>query len=211
MPEVTEPPKVDDPPKADPPAADPPKEDPPADPPKGKDGQPFDPERAQRTIDTQREEANRLKAELKEAKARAAKADEYEAEKLSDQEKLQKRADEAEAKVAAASERLQRANLIATLSQPGIVNARAAAKLIEGVEYDESGEPTNLGSADDPDSLLGKFLAENAFLRGNGKPTPPSTDGREGAVDTPPPSLTAEEAQMAEALGMTAEEYAKNK
>lgn len=206
MPEVETPPaEPKEPVTPEPKPAEPQTPPEPKDPPKDE----WDPERARRTIETQRESEKQLKAKLKEAQDKAAKFDELEAEKLSEQEKLTKRVEDAEAKAANANKTLQRANLIAALSQPGIVNARAAAKLIEGVEYDDSGEPTNLGSADDPGSVLGKFLAENQFLRGNGKPTPPSTDAREG--DTPPPTLTAEEAAAAEAMGMTAEEYAQNK
>lgn len=185
-------------------------EEPKAEAPEAPKEEPWDPDRAKKTIEAQRESEKNLKAKLKEAQAKAAKLDEIEAANLSEQEKLAKRLEEAEAKVADADKRLRRSNLIAELTQPGIVNARAAAKLIEGVEYDDDGNPTNLGAADDPQSLLGKFLEENDYLRGSGKPKPPSTDAREGD-DTTPPSLTAEEAAMAESMGMTPEEYAANK
>jgi hypothetical protein len=170
-------------------------------------------ERAKATILKQRESETALKAKLKDAEAKAKKLDELEAAQLSEQEKLAKQAEEAIAKAADADSKLQRANLIAALANPelGIVNARAAAKLIEGVEYDDNGEPTNLGAPGEDDSLVAKFLIENDYLRGKpGKPKPPSTDAREGGDDTPP-DLNAEELAAAKAADMTPEEYAAYK
>lgn len=173
-------------------------------------GDTFDKDRAMATIQRQRDEEKRLKAELKAAKEKADRLDALEAEKLSEQEKAAKRAEEAERKAATADAKLQRANLIAALSDPslGIVNARAAAKLIDGVEYDDDGEPTNLGSVDEKGSLIASFLEQNAFLRGQPpKPKAPSLDGGDGD-EKPKPSLTAEEQRAAEAYDMTHEEYA---
>lgn len=180
-----------------------------ADPPKGKDGTPFDPDRAQRALDAAREAERKAKADAKEAREKAKKYDELTEAQKSELEKAQDRAEKAEAKAESADAKLKRANLIAALADPkhGIVNARAAAKLIEGVEFDEEGEPTNLGSPDDEDSLLGKFLSENDYLKGTpAKPKAPSTDAREGG-DEKPPSLTAAELEAAKASGMTPEEY----
>lgn len=181
-----------------------------ADEPIGADGKPFDPERAQRAIEKAREAEKKAKAEAKELREAKAELDKLKEKDLSEQEKLSKRAEEAEKKAGDADAKLRRANLIAALSDPslGIVNARAAAKLIEGIEYDDEGEPTNLGSLDAEDSLVAKFLGENDYLRGKAtKPKPPSTDGHEGD-DKKPPELTAEELEVAKQSGMTPEEYA---
>lgn len=181
----------------EPPTPEPPKDD-------------FDKARAMATIQKQRDEEKRLKAELAEARKAKAELDAIKEKDLSEQEKLAKQAQEALAKAEAADSKLRRANLIAALADPsiGIVNARAAAKLIEGVEYDENGEPTNLGKAEEEGSLLAKFLADNEYLRGKAvKPTPPDLDGGAGG-DKTPPALTADELEMAKASGMSPEEYA---
>ena len=173
-------------------------------------GEVFDQDRAMRTIQTQRDAEKALKAENKSLKEKADRLDALEAEKLSEQEKAAKRADEAERKAAAADAKLQRANLIAALADPdlGIVNARAAAKLIEGVEYDDDGEPTNLGTVDEEDSLIATFLSQNGFLRGTpSKPAAPTLNGGE-TQEKPNPNLTAAEATAAEQYGMSPEEYA---
>lgn len=166
--------------------------------------EPFDKDRAMSTIHKQREEAKALKAELKEAKEKASKLDEIEAEKLSDQEKAEKRADAAEAKAAEADKKLRRANLIAELSKPehGIVNAQAAAKLLDGVEYSDDGEPSNIAD------ILPGFLTENAFLKGSVKTTPGEINPGGGQTDGKAPDLTADELDAAGRIGMTPAEYA---
>lgn len=178
--------------------------------PKGKDGNDFDPDRAQRALEAAREGERKAKAEAKEAKDKAKKYDELTEAQKSELEKAQDRAEKAEAKAESADAKLKRANLIAALADPkfGIVNARAAAKLIEGVEFDEEGEPTNLGSPDEDASLIGRFLSENEYLKGTPvKPKAPSTDAKEGG-DEEPPKLTAAELEAAKASGMSPEEYA---
>jgi hypothetical protein len=178
--------------------------------PKGADGKPFDPERAQRALEAAREAERKAKAEAKELREAKAELDKIKEKDLSEQEKLAKQAKEALEKAEAADAKLRRANLIAALTTPelGIVNARAAAKLIEGVEYDDEGEPTNLGKPDEEDSLLAKFLSENEFLRGKAaKPKAPTLDGGEGGSEKPP-ELTAEELEVARLSGMSPEEYA---
>jgi hypothetical protein len=179
-------------------------------PPDDQGGEAFDKERAMATIQRQRDAEKALKAQLKEAKEKADKFDVLEAEKLSAEEKAQQERDAALAKAQAADAKLQTAHLLVALSDSslGIVNAKAAAKLIEGVEYDDNGEPTNLGDPADADSLIAKFLADNSFLRGTStKPTAPKLDGGTGD-ERPKPALTAAELQAAEDFDMTPEEYA---
>lgn len=153
-------------------------------------------------LDAERKRAKDAEKALKDAQA---KLDAIEQEKLSETEKAAKRATEAEANLAAAQEKLRRANLIAELSKPDhkIVNAQAAAKLIDGVEFGDDGEPTNL------DAVLPKFLEANAFLVG-GPPPPPKgvTDSGAGNGDGKAPELTAEQLAAAKQSGMTPEEYA---
>jgi len=174
------------------------------------DGRPFDPRRALNTIHAQRESERRLREELREAREKAAKFDELEREKLSREEQAELRAQEAETKATNAQRTLRKANLVAALTDPSlsIVNPRAAAKLIEGVEYDDEGEPTNLGTPDDENSLIAKFLAENDYLRGKPatKPTPPQVNAREGG-DKNAPELKAEELEAARRANMSPEEY----
>ena len=197
-------------PKPDP-APDPdPKPDPKPDPapdPKP-DDEVFDKDRAMATI-------KKLRDEVKEAKKTGGRVAELEAKlqaiedaEKTELEKAQAKLAEHEAKVATANQRLQRANLIVELSKPehGLVNAAAAAKLLDGVEYDDDGAPTNLTE------ILPAFLEENAFLKGEpGKPKPPNLNGGGGGGDEKPPPLTADELAWAAKLDMTAEEYAAYK
>lgn len=166
----------------------------------------FDKDRAMSTIRKLRGEVREAKKAAKDAADLKARLDTLEAEKLTDQEKLARRAEDAEAKVTAAEEKLRRANLIAELARPehGIVNAQAAARLIDGVEYDDGGEPANL------DDILDQFLDANPYLRSEpGKRKAPNADGGKGRQDTDAPSLTQAEAETATRLGMTPEDYAK--
>lgn len=144
----------------------------------------------------------------KAARDAQAKLDAIEAEKLSETEKAEKRATDAEAKVTQATERLRRANLIAELSKPEhkIVSAAAAAKLIEGVEFDDDDEPTNLGD------VLPTFLEANSFLTGEQRQQGPGLDGgAQGGSAITDVRLSDQEVAAAKRFGMTPEEYAKYK
>lgn len=190
-------------PKPDDPKPDDPKPDPAPDP--KPDDDVFDKDRAMATI-------HKLRDELKEAKKTGGKVAELEAKlqaiedaDKTELEKAQARIAALETETATAAERVKAANLLVELAKPehGIVNARAAAKLIEGVEYGDDGKPSNL------DTILPGFLEENAFLKGEpGKPKPPNANGGAGGGDDKPPALTADQLEWAKKLGMTAEEYA---
>lgn len=197
-----------DPPKDDPPKPDPPKEE------------TFDKERALATIAAQRASEAKLKADLKEAREKAAKYDADQAEKLSEQEKLAKEAEDAKALAASAQKQLREAKLLVELAKPehGIVNAQAAATLLlaqGAVEFGADGEPTNLTvkGADDK-TPLGAFLEQNAFLKGQTQQPsqdPPPDDfgggargGTHGNV-----KLTQDELDAARGFGMTPQEYAQ--
>ena len=151
-----------------------------------------------------RRDAEKSAKELKE------RLDAIEAEKLSESEKAIQRAEKAEQALADAQGKIRQAKLLAELAKPdyGIVDARSAAKLLEGVEYDDDGNPTNLGAPDEQDSLLAKFLDSHKFLVGEQrKPAPPSLNGNEGTGGEKPPQLTAEELAAADQYGMKPEEY----
>jgi hypothetical protein len=82
-------------------------------------------------------------------KAKADKFDEQQAAGASDLEKANQRAEAAEAKAAKADEKVRHANLLSALADKKLVGAagRAAAKLLDGVEFDDNDEPKNLDDA----------------------------------------------------------------
>jgi hypothetical protein len=178
----------------------------------------FDPERARATIAAQRASEAKLKADIKALKEKADAYDKAQAEKLSEQEKLAKEAEDAKALAATAQKQLREAKLLAELAKPehGIVNAAAAAKLIDGVEFDDDGEPKNLTEKGaDGKSLIESFLAANSFLKGQAQ-TPDSTvdfggGANRGGGGASTAQLTQEELDAAKSFGMSPEEYAKYK
>lgn len=92
-----------------------------------------------------RERSARKQAE-KDAKERQKRIDALEAEKLSETEKLKREADQGRTLAQQATGKLRRAGLLTALGAEGLVGprAKAAARLIDGVEYDDDDEPTNL-------------------------------------------------------------------
>lgn len=92
-----------------------------------------------------RERSARKTAE-KDAKERQKRIDALEAEKLSETEKLKREADQGRTLAQQATGKLRRASLLTALGAEGLVGpkAKAAARLIDGVEYDDDDEPTNL-------------------------------------------------------------------
>lgn len=192
------------PPPADPPApADPPKPEPtPTPPAKDDDLGPGG------TAALAAERKARKEFEKK-AKDAQAKLDAIEAEKLTDAQKLQKKADDGERLATAATEKLRKANLIAALADKGLAGAKAkaAARLLDGVEYDDSDEPKNL---DDVIKAAKAEYGDDMFKAA--KPAAPKINGGGGGGgDDDAPTLTAEELRMAKAFGMTAKEYAAHK
>lgn len=84
---------------------------------------------------------------LKEAEKKLKEREDAE---LSEIERLKKQAEEAEAKVSAAAEKARRANLLTSLAEEHDLTgarAKAAARLLDSVEYDDADEPTNLKDA----------------------------------------------------------------
>lgn len=91
-------------------------------------------------------ERDARKAAEDEAKREKKRADDLEREKLSDTEKLQKEAEDGRRASEAATATLRKANLLLALADKGLVGskAKAAARLLDDVEYDASDEPKNL-------------------------------------------------------------------
>lgn len=131
--------------------------------------------------------------------------------KLSDAEKAKKEADDANAKAANAVEQLREAKLLVALGDHNLTGAKAkaAAKLIEGVEYDpDTNEPTNLPAVI---TSATETYGEDIFKGATPKPNAPNLNGGEGNEDRDGPKLTADELQMAKSFGMTAEQYEAHK
>lgn len=111
-----------------------------------------------------------------------------------------------------ATGKLQRANLISALgkSKHGLIDPAAAAKLAiqDGIaEFDDDDEPVGI------DDLVKDLVDDYAFLKATAakpKPRAPDIDGGD-KKSRKAPALTADELEMATALGMTPDEYATYK
>jgi len=162
-------------------------------------------DRGKAALDKERQKARELEKQLKaEQKARKALED----EKLSETERLKKEAEEGQSKAATATDKLRKANLITALADHGITgaNAKAAAKLLDAVEYDDEDEPTNL-----EDAIRAATEEYGPALFKGARRRAPATDGGAGGSGSGDgPSLTAEQQQMARAFGMSDEEYARH-
>lgn len=198
----------------------------PAAPATGPDGQPWDPQRQQDLITKLRGEVSGLEAKLKKAETDLASAnaeiETYRQAQETEAQRIERERAEAEERAAQATEMaanatavLRKGNLLAELSKPehGIVDVQAAVALIQGVEYDDQGQPVNLTTSEgETPSLLDTFLAEKPYLKAQGTPapapTPPNLNGGGGGQQIPGPSLTPEELAAAKQFGMTPERYA---
>jgi hypothetical protein len=82
----------------------------------------------------------------KQARSATRKAEQLEREKLTETEQLRADAEQGRTLAATATERLRSANMLMALHGQGITGpkARAATKLLEGVEFNTDEEPTNL-------------------------------------------------------------------
>lgn len=155
-------------------------------------GESISPEQARKLRSEAKNLRDREKAARAEADAAKKRADDLEAAQLSDAEKAvkdaekaNKRADEAEAKAAKAEEkaksRLLKANVIAEAAKAGFKNPeRAFQALDEGeVDYDDDGEPVNVGD-------LVKALAESGdFALQSNAPGSGATANPAGGGETP--------------------------
>lgn len=174
----------------------------------GKDGKPFDAERAQRTIETLRAEERRAKKLDKELEAARAKLKEIEDADKSELEKARDHATELEAKLEREAERRKSVNTRLTAhslaAELGIADADLALAAVTDVEYDEDGEPTNLRER------LEAACEKHPALKTPAKTPKPKLDGGSGGNnDDEGPELTAAQLEAAKALKMTPEDYVK--
>lgn len=151
------------------------------------------------------------KAAEKAAKAAQDKLDKIETDKLSDADKAKKAADDATKLANDAIAQLREAKLLVALGDHNLTGAKAkaAAKLIEGVEYDDdTNEPTNLEAVI---TSATETYGEDIFKGATPKPKAPGIDGGSGNEDRDGPKLTADELAMAKSFGLTPEQYEANK
>jgi len=151
----------------------------------GPDGKPWDPDRAMETIKTLREELKSSKSAAEERDELARKVAEFEKEKLSETEKLQKERDEALARAEKAEGALSSSQMTtmieAAAAEFGAKSGRAGAvaRLIDrsAVETDKDGKPTNLKA------LVEAARKEAPELFDGGRPTGSADGGaRDGAT-----------------------------
>lgn len=196
---------MSDAPNVQPDPVDPPT-DPPADPPApdlGKDGTPFDAERAQRTIETLRAEIKQAKVASKERDELAARLKEHEDAQKSELDKAKDAEREAHDRVKNATEKLRNANLKGALYdkavEHGIGSPSLALKALDRkkIEWDDDDEPSNL------DEVLVALLEEEPLLKASPKKKTVSTDAGGGSGSGEPPSLTQDELEAARLLGYT--------
>lgn len=123
-------------------------------------------------------------ADYDDLKTKAQKLEEIEQANASEAEKAAKRAEQAEAKVSAATDKLRRANLLAALAEKELTGAKgkAAAKLLDTVEFGDDDEPTNL---DDAITAAKAEYGEDVFKAApNGRPAGDGDGGKGGSTLT---------------------------
>lgn len=155
--------------------------DPPADPPEDDTSDEKLGEKGKAALDAERKARKEADKRARDAEARAKKLED---EKLSEEEKLKQRAEEGDKNLTRGTEKIRRANLLLSLTAKGITGgkAKAAARLLDGVEYDDDDEPTNLDSA--LEAAKAEYGAE-AFT-GATPPAPPAPDLHGGARPVSP-------------------------
>lgn len=164
-------------------------------------------EGGKRALAAERQLRERAEKDAKQAKRDATdlkkRLDKLEADQLSETEKEKKRADTAEADLVKARGLVRQANLVQALTDENVAHPKAAARLLDGVEFDDDGAPTNL-----TDRLTAAKAAygDDMFRPVGRKAADINPGGGGGGGDAP--KLTAEEQRMAQAQGMVDEQYA---
>ena len=145
-------------------------------------------------------------ADYNDLKARAARADELEQEKLTDTEKMEARAVEAERKVADAQQQIASAMIASEVkiraSAMGIVDPDAAFVLLDrtNVRYDADSGVSGV------DDALTNLIEAKPYLRSNNR-TP--NINPESGQPVAPVRLTTQQREVAVYMGLTDEEYAQ--
>jgi hypothetical protein len=142
----------------------------------------------ERALAAERDARKKAEAEAREAKRRA---DELEREQMSEQERLKAEAEEGRRLKAEAEETLRQANLLTALGGHGLVGpkAKAAVRLLEGVEFDDGQQPTNLDAA--MDAAKATYGTDLFTVGATPTPTPPAPEQpnlHQGARKTAQPS-----------------------
>jgi hypothetical protein len=124
------------------------------------------------------------KAAEKEAAETKRRLDALERQNESEADKLKREAEEGRTLAATATQTLRQANLLTALADKGLTGAKAkaAAKLVEGVDFDASNEPTNL---DDRIAAAKATYGDEVFAGATPAPTPTPTPTPTPAPDVP--------------------------
>lgn len=134
-----------------------------------------------------REAEDRAKAAEKTAQETAARLKKIEDADKSELQKAQDRLKELEDQAGASVSMYQQAQLVAELAKPehGITNAKAAAKLIEGVEFNDSHEPQGVADAVKAlrEEVPGLFGEGKAPADGGSPANPARSGGKELPVE----------------------------
>jgi len=145
--------------------------------------------------------------DYKQLQERAAKADELEQAKLTEQERLEARASEAERRAADAAGQIASAMIASEVkvraSQLGIIDPDAAYLLLDrsNVRYGEDGGVTGV------DEALTQLLEDKPYLKGSPNRAPNLNP--QSGEPAPTLRLTDDQREAARLMGITEEDYAK--
>lgn len=151
----------------------------------------------------ERDRANQAEKRARDAEAELKKIRD---EKLSETERLKQENAEAKKQGAEGRKALRNANLLVALQVKGVANPRAAARLLDGVKYDDDRqEPLNLDDA----ITAAKTEFGDAMFRAAKTPAADiNSDGGGGGGGGDGPKLNADEKEAARSFGQTDAEYA---
>lgn len=155
----------------------------------GKDGQPFDASRAQRTIEQLRDELKAAKITAKEAEALRTRLKAVDEEKLSETERLASRAQEATEKLSAAEQRAADLALQMSVERAArklnFIDEDDAYRLIDrkAVEMDDDGDPKNVEKL-----LTDLAKAKPHLVKAEGDDGQQATNGARSVPPTPKPA-----------------------
>lgn len=165
-------------------------------------------EPGRRALEDERQKRRDAEKRAKDAEKKAA---DLEAEKLTDDEKRNKRLAELEASEASWNQERRQLRIeqgIARLAgKLKLVDVETVARLVDPakVTFDDSGSPTNI------EEVVTAIVTDKPFLATTAAPPPPPAGGinaGDGLTSQPPPNLTADELAAAKAAGMDPAKYA---